>query len=191
MKKQSTILAIVLVIIGIVTFYLLKNNNNAQTRPASISSESNNETISGEVDESNKIKDFSLPDITGKEVSVVNEIAKNRLTIIDFWASWCRPCMQEMPNIKALHSQYKTLGIIGVSLDEDKEQWLNTINEQDLNWVQLSDLQGWNSKAARLFEVSSIPYTLVVSQDGTIIAAGLRGESLNTFIKSRMTHQTE
>ncbi len=191
MKKQSTILVIALVIIGIVTFYLLKNNNHAQTQAASISSESNNETISGEIDESNKIKDFSLPDITGKEVSVMNEISKNRLTIIDFWASWCRPCMQEMPNIKALHSQYKTLGIIGISLDEDKEQWQNTINEQDLNWVQLSDLQGWNSKAARLFEVSSIPYTIVVAQDGTIIAAGLRGESLNAFIKSRMTSQTE
>lgn len=190
MKKQSTILVISLVIIGIVTFYLLKNNNHKQTQPASISSESN-KTINGEIDESNKIKDFSLPDITGKEVSVMNEISKNRLTIIDFWASWCRPCMQEMPNIKALHSQYKTLGIIGVSLDEDKEQWQNTINEQDLNWVQLSDLQGWNSKAARLFEVSSIPYTLVVAQDGTIIAAGLRGESLNAFIKSRMTPQTE
>jgi len=190
MKKQSTILVISLVIIGIVTFYLLKNNNYKQTQPASISSESN-KTINGEIDESNKIKDFSLPDITGKEVSVMNEISKNRLTIIDFWASWCRPCMQEMPNIKALHSQYKTLGIIGVSLDEDKEQWHNTINEQDLNWVQLSDLQGWNSKAARLFEVSSIPYTLVVAQDGTIIAAGLRGESLNAFIKSRITPQTE
>ena len=80
---------------------------------------------------------------------------------------------------------------VSVELDEDKEQWQNTVNEQDLNWVQLSDLQGWNSKAARLFEVSSIPYTLVVAQDGTIIASGLRGESLNAFIKSRITPQTE
>lgn len=191
MKKQAIFIITLVAFITIVIVFIPKNTNKEDVKQLQATTTVNTNNTQPSTDnisevENNKIPAFSLPDINGNEIAIMDEIAKKDITIIDFWASWCGPCMREMPNIKALHEEYKELGIIGISLDEDETSWKNAISELSLTWTQLSDLQGWNNKAARLFEVSSIPYTIVVTKDGTIIATGLRGESLKSFINSKI-----
>ena len=133
------------------------------------------------------IKDFTMTSVDGKKVSLKDEVAKHEITIVDFWASWCGPCMHEVPNLVSLYNKYKDtgLGIVGISLDEDEDSWKSAIEENKMSWTQLSDLQGWNNAAARLYGVESIPHILVVNKKGEIIAEDLRGEDLKTFIASQ------
>lgn len=130
------------------------------------------------------IKEFTMASIDGKNISLKEEIVKNKITIIDFWASWCGPCMHEVPNLVSLYNKYKDsgLGIVGISLDEEEESWKSAIKENKMSWTQLSDLQGWDNMAARLYGVESIPHILVVNKKGEIIAKDLRGEDLKNFI---------
>ena len=136
------------------------------------------------------IKDFTMTSVDGKKVSLKDEVAKHEITIVDFWASWCGPCMHEVPNLVSLYNKYKDtgLGIVGISLDEDEDSWKSAIEENKMSWTQLSDLQGWNNAAARLYGVESIPHILVVNKKGEIIAEDLRGEDLKTFIASPQLH---
>ena len=128
--------------------------------------------------------EFSMTDIDGKEVNVTDEFAKQKITVIDFWASWCGPCMQEMPNLVRIYGKYKDkgLGIVGVSLDEDKSQWTEAVSSMGMVWTQLSDLQGWNNSAAQKYGIQAIPFTVVVDSTGKVLDAGLRGEQLETEI---------
>lgn len=132
--------------------------------------------------------DFTMLDLNGRETSVMQEIKNNELTIIDFWASWCGPCRAEMPSVVKLYDGYhsKGLGIIGISLDEDKDSWQSAVKSLGMKWTQLSDLKGWKNAAARMFCVESIPHTIVVGKDGTILQRGLRGEQLTEFVASKL-----
>lgn len=131
---------------------------------------------------------FTMADINGNNVSVSDEFAKHKITVIDFWASWCGPCRQEMPNLVKTYNDYKDkgLGIIGVSLDEHKEQWADAVSIMNMTWTQLSDLQGWDNSAAKMYGIQSIPFTIIVDNTGKVIAAGLRGDDLTTFIANRL-----
>ena len=93
----------------------------------------------------------------------------------------------EVPNLVSLYNKYKDtgLGIVGISLDEDEDSWKSAIEENKMSWTQLSDLQGWNNAAARLYGVESIPHILVVNKKGEIIAEDLRGEDLKTYCESK------
>lgn len=126
------------------------------------------------------IPDFRMNDINGKEVSALEEAAKHKITIIDFWASWCGPCLRDMPGLVNTYNKYKDkgLGIIGVSLDKDETSWKEAVKRLDMTWIQVSDLQGWDNAAAQMFGVQSIPFTMIVNQKGEIIGTGLRGEEL-------------
>ena len=134
------------------------------------------------------IRDFNLPTPEGNEMSVLEEVKKHKITILDFWASWCGPCRQEMPNLVALYKNYseKGLGIIGISLDESKDDWAEAIKKMNMNWPQVSDLKGWQSEPATVFQVRAIPYTILVDSTGTIIAKELRGSNLEDFISSNL-----
>ena len=135
-----------------------------------------------------QLEDFSMATPDGDELNVMDEVAQHRLTIIDFWASWCQPCMKEMPNMKALYEKYhdQGLGIIGVSLDEDHGQWTQAIKAQGLKWPQVSDLQGWHNAAAEMYQVQSIPHMMVVDSTGVILQRGLRGEALEQFVAEHL-----
>ena len=134
------------------------------------------------------IPDFTMPTPENNDLNAMSEVKKNKLTILDFWASWCGPCREEMPFMVELYNKYhdKGLGIVGVSLDNSKDAWVTSIKELGMSWPQMSDLGGWQSEGARLFQVSSIPFTVVVNQHGVILKKGLRGEKLEDFVKEQL-----
>lgn len=134
------------------------------------------------------LKDFTMADINGKEVSVLQEIKRNKLTVIDFWASWCEPCRAEMPSVVKLYDEYhaKGLGIIGISLDNERDKWQAAVKQLGMKWMQLSDLKGWDNAAARKFAVESIPHTIIVDSNGVIQQRGLRSDELREFVTARL-----
>ena len=125
-------------------------------------------------------KDFEMADTEGNMHKLSEYISANKVTLIDFWASWCGPCRNEMPAVKAAYEAYKDkgFGIVGVSLDNNKDAWTSAIKNLGMDWAHISDLQGWNCAGARLYGVNSIPATVLVGQDGTIIARDVRGEAI-------------
>jgi len=110
---------------------------------------------------------------------------RGKVTLIDFWASWCGPCRRENPNVVQTYNKYHAKGfdILGVSLDTDAKRWRDAIKQDGLPWHHISDLGGWQSKHAALYSVSSIPTTVLVDKEGRILARNLRGEQLGEKLK--------
>ena len=127
-----------------------------------------------------QFKDFEMADVDGNMHKLSEYIAANKVTLVDFWASWCGPCRAEMPAVKAAYDAYKKkgFGIVGISLDNNKEAWTGAIENLGANWAHLSDLKGWGCEGAKLYGVNSIPATVLVAQDGTILARNIRGEAI-------------
>ena len=134
------------------------------------------------------IKDFTQPGLDGTPVSLLGEVSKSKITVIDFWASWCGPCRQEMPFMVELYDKYKDKGlnIIGISLDEDSDAWKAATQQLNIPWVQMSDLKGWENVIAKHFCVTSIPHTIVVDQQGKILKRGLHSEKLEEFVVDQL-----
>ncbi|MCX7607068.1 MAG: AhpC/TSA family protein [Bacteroidia bacterium] len=127
--------------------------------------------------------EIALPDPEGK-VRRLSEL-KGKWVLIDFWASWCRPCRMENPNVVRLYEKYHSRGfeILGVSLDQNRDAWLQAIQHDRLTWLHVSDLKGWQSAGAQLYRVSGIPFTVLVDPEGRIAAKGLRGIALEQRLK--------
>lgn len=130
--------------------------------------------------------DFSAPTPDGSMLSLYDVLGK--YTIIDFWASWCKPCRGENPNVVKVYNQYheKGLNIISVSLDknEQKDRWVKAIEDDHLTWNHVSNLKGWADPIAKTYNVRSIPATFLLDEKGIIIAKNLRGKALEDKIAS-------
>ena len=124
--------------------------------------------------------DLKLANPAGKEIALSS--LRGKVVLIDFWASWCRPCRQENPNVVAAYHKFKDKGfdIYSVSLDQKADKWKEAIEADKLTWAShVSDLGGWNSAAAAQYSVRSIPSSFLIDKDGKIIAKNLRGEALD------------
>ncbi|WP_299208497.1 TlpA disulfide reductase family protein [uncultured Dokdonia sp.] len=132
----------------------------------------------------NKAPEFSAPTPDGKELALSETLGK--YTIIDFWASWCKPCRMENPNVVRVYNKYhdKGLNIISVSLDQpgQKQRWLGAIEKDQMDWYHVSNLQFWNDPIPRSYGVRAIPATFLLDETGTIIAKDLRGQALENKI---------
>lgn len=131
-----------------------------------------------------KAPDFTAPNPEGKMLTL-NKIL-GEVTILDFWASWCKPCRVENPNFVRIFNKYheKGLEIISVSLDREgqKSAWVSAIEKDNLNWYNVSNLKFWQDPIAQLYNISSIPATFVLDSEGKILATRLRGQALEAKI---------
>ena len=133
--------------------------------------------------EGSDMPDFTLPDQNGKKIKLSD--FRGKYVLIDFWASWCGPCMREMPNIVKLYKECKgkNFEIVGVSLDSKKEAWLGAIKKNNMKWPQVSDLEMWSTAPVKLCNVTAIPYTVLIDPQGKVVALDLRGEKLIQKVK--------
>ena len=160
-----------------------KNGECAKAQAEQQVADTTNATTQGEAqaNDGSKFIDFTVPALDGKQVKLADVVAKNKITMVDFWASWCGPCRMEMPNVVEVYKQFhnKGLEIVGVSLDESKEDWETAVRDMGMNWIQTSDLKGWECEAARLYGVRGIPACVLINQKGEIVGRDLRAEELH------------
>lgn len=138
--------------------------------------------------------EIALPQPDGNIVTLSS--LKGKLVLIDFWATWCAPCREEQPELKAIYEQHidqvkaGKFEILGVSLDKNKTHWQQSIERFNIDWLQVSDLMFWKSPVAKDYAIEGLPFNVIADEQGKIIAVNLHGEALADFI-SNYLNKTE
>lgn len=166
-RKVAVVLFVIVLVGGCVvtySFFTLAKNRIAAK-----------ETAAG-----TQFKDIEAKDKDGNTIKLSDIVKSNSLTLVDFWASWCGPCRAEMPNVKKVYADYHDKGfeVYGVSLDDDKNAWLDAVGKLELPWIQVNDVVDGDASGASAYGIQAIPTTILIDQNGTIIAKNLRGEEL-------------
>ncbi len=128
--------------------------------------------------------EIALQDVSGK-IQTLSSL-KGKYVLVDFWASWCGPCRAENPNVVNAFEKYKNKNftILGVSLDDNKANWMEAIKADKLNWLQISDLKKWESVAVSAYQIDGIPFNVLLDPEGKIVATDLRGEALQNTLST-------
>ncbi|MBV8327282.1 MAG: TlpA family protein disulfide reductase [Chryseobacterium sp.] len=144
----------------------------------------------GKIEIGKKIPEITMLKADGTPFS--SSSLKGKLVLIDFWATWCSPCVEEQPELKNLYEAYSeqvknnAFEILGVSLDRNKESWQKAIDRFAISWIQISDLKFWKSPVAKAYEVDELPFNVIIDGQGTIIAKNLHGTDLREFLKKNL-----
>lgn len=127
----------------------------------------------------NEAPDFTIKTPNDENISLKS--FRGKFVLVDFWASWCKPCLEENPVVVSAYAKFKSKNfeVFGVSLDQNKQAWIDAIAKNKMTWKHGSDLQFWDSAPAIMYNVQSIPYNILVDPQGKIIAKNLRGEQLD------------
>jgi thiol-disulfide isomerase/thioredoxin len=133
----------------------------------------------------NTAPDIKLPDLKGELVALSS--FRGKVVLVDFWATWCAPCLKEQPELSELYKHYKSavftsgkgFEIYGVSLDNDKTSWESGIKRMNIAWTQVSDLKFWASPVAKTYNIQALPFNVLIDGKGIIIAKNLHGAELN------------
>ncbi len=133
------------------------------------------------------LPDVSLPTLRGTPLAISE--FKGNIVLVDVWASWCKPCRKQNPDLVALYSQYKDRGfkIYSISLDSDRDAWVKAIKTDKLNWpYQVSELKGWGSVVVDSFNINAIPTSFLLDETGMIIGKDLRVSALEKLLEKRL-----
>lgn len=135
-------------------------------------------------------KDIEATDANGQRVKLSDIVAKNKFTILEFWASWCGPCRGEIPNLKKAYAKYKEKGleIYALSIDQKNAQWLQALKEENTPWLNLVDPNGFKGEAGKSYGLQGVPASYLIGQDGIIVATDqeLRGKDLDKTLNKYM-----
>ena len=129
-----------------------------------------------------KFTNFTGSDVNGKDVEFSTYVENGKYILVDFWASWCKPCIAEIPNLVKIYDKYKNQGfeIVSISVDREKNDWIKAMNDNDMPWSHLLDANG---TASSIYGINSIPHIMLIDKDGQIIGRELRGKSLENKLE--------
>jgi thiol-disulfide isomerase/thioredoxin len=133
------------------------------------------------------IKGFKQKDIKGDSLDIKS--LRGKFVLIDFWASWCKPCRLQNPQLAYLNKKYHNSGfrILSISLDEERKSWLEAIKNDRMTWLNVSDLGGWNNEIANLFKIYSVPDNILINKDGIIVAKGIKVKDLDQLLANALS----